>query len=78
LIVREGDHLQHYWFGYGTWKWNKGTSFGSGVAGNPSVFQNHAPANNNYELFVKEGTHFQHYWFSYGNSSTWKKGQQFG
>jgi hypothetical protein len=49
-------------------------TFGSAVV---SVFQNHAPGNNNYELVVQEGFGLQHYWFDFG-SNVWNKGQSFG
>ena len=76
VVVREGDHLQHYWFRYGEWNWHKGKQFASNVKSEPIVFQNHAPGNNNYEVVVREGDHLQHHWFRYGEWN-WHKGKQF-
>jgi hypothetical protein len=76
LVVREGDHLRHYWYVYGG-NFNKGLSFGSSVLGNPVMFQNYAAGNYNYELVVREGDHLQHYWFGYGDWK-WHKGLSFG
>ncbi|MGZ4848748.1 MAG: M12 family metallopeptidase, partial [Halobacteriota archaeon] len=44
----------------------------------PSVFQNCAPNNYNYELVVPEGGHLQHYWFDLGGQNVWNKGASFG
>ena len=77
LVVREGDQLRHYWFGYG--KWNEGEAFGENVESTPVMFQNR---NGNYELVVREGYTFRHYlrhyWFDYRGNGKWNKGEMLG
>jgi astacin len=44
----------------------------------PSVFQNRAPGNYNYELVFRVGGQLQHYWYGFGGDGDWHKGQSFG
>jgi hypothetical protein len=40
LVVREGNHLQHYYndAGVGSTAWNAGAAFGNSVISNPVMF----------------------------------------
>lgn len=76
LVVREGNHLQHYYnnFGVGSPTWNAGAAFGKSVIANPVIFQN--SENKNFELEVREFDDLLwHYWNDFGGgSTTWNRG----
>jgi hypothetical protein len=82
LVVREEDHLQHYYNDFGVNDpptWNTGAAFGSNInpSSSPVMFQNFS--NKNLELVVREGNSLKHYWNDFGGGSTaWNTGAAFG
>jgi hypothetical protein len=76
LVVREGNHLQHYYndAGVGSTAWNAGAAFGNSVISNPVMFSNFS--NKNFELVVREFDDLLvHYWNDFGGgTNAWNRG----
>jgi hypothetical protein len=77
VIVPEGDHLQHYYYGHlADGAWHKAQAFAYDPSqhsiGSPTVFQNRAPNNFNYEVVVKNSQNeLRHFYYGHLTDSQW-------
>ncbi|WP_163507342.1 DUF4185 domain-containing protein [Fodinicola acaciae] len=70
LVVREGDHLVHYWHDSGApdSAWQRATSFGSGITGAPSFIQS-SFGSGNFEVVAPAGSELVHFWKDNSNTA---------
>jgi hypothetical protein len=80
VVVPEGGQLVHYWHDSGNpnARWQRATTFGSGVTGAPSFITSDftSAGHRNFEVVVQEGANLVHYFHPHdAGNDRWQRGQ---